>query len=212
MKHTEIQTHQRTDCTIGPMSSDAPKQSLFSSLTLGRISRSSKASSETLTHPLLGASTSSVNLGGDAVNAEAGPSSLPGGGQAKPAGSRSVSAGGIATSLPYKPRTRGLHGSTSSITNVIGSGNINMGSPGLAPAAVTPASPVTPTGVAAPSTTSMSTSATFALPASLMDAASGLDTTATPQYGKYRRQCHRDYKVTASKFESGCTKDRARQR
>ncbi|KAK4685811.1 hypothetical protein P7C73_g4329, partial [Tremellales sp. Uapishka_1] len=135
---------------------DPPKPSLFSSLSIGR-SRSAKPS-EPLTHPLLGASSSSLNLSLDTPDT------------ARPtvshahSSSTSGDVGGVkaVSSLPYKPRQRhgggGGQGSTSSITSITTSTT-------AAPAAAT--SPVTPTaGVAAPPTTSTSTSTTFALPPS----------------------------------------------
>ena len=157
------------------MSADPPKQGLFSSISIGRSPRLSKQSSETLTHPLLGASTSSLNLSDSATAG----SSYDAGTQMSPSharqvsGSRNASGSGDVLNVPYKPRQRGAYGasgSISSITVVTGGGGFGQ-NVGVSP-------PVTPTGVSAAPTTSTSTSATFSLPVSASDRATQIDTTS----------------------------------
>ncbi|WVQ95627.1 hypothetical protein IAU59_002725 [Kwoniella sp. CBS 9459] len=177
------------------MEQPPPKQGLFSSLTMGRASRSSKppvntntnTSNETLTHPLLAASTSSLNIptidtttasspSDHATNAQSGAS--PG---HKPTGSTSSRNGTTSTgpaelaNLPYRPRQRhgGGIGSAGSAASIFGApssaiATTSTASPTLAPTSSSVStSPVTPTIIASgPPTTSTSTSATFALPPS----------------------------------------------
>ncbi|WWD20698.1 hypothetical protein CI109_105174 [Kwoniella shandongensis] len=152
-----------------------PKQSLFSSLSLGRASRSAKAP-ETLAHPLLGASTSSLNLpttsSTDTSSNDSNPSAPPLGHRSTSSVSTKPVAMDTIANLPYKPRQRhgGGIGSIGSNASVL-SNNGGSASPTLAPsvATATPSSPVTPTGIAAAPTTSTSTSTTFALPPSHSD-------------------------------------------
>ena len=140
------------------MPADSPKQGLFSSLTLGRASRTPKPASETLTHPLLGASTSSLNLAADTGQND--------GTTAGRNGAVDIS------SLPYKPRHKPGHaysGSGSSL-NATGSMSIPTGAASTSPVtAGISSSPVTPTSVSARATTSTFTSTTFALPSSATD-------------------------------------------
>ncbi|ORX41021.1 hypothetical protein BD324DRAFT_654638 [Kockovaella imperatae] len=163
------------------MPSDSPKHGLLSTLTLGRSSRSSKPVSETLTHPLLGASTSSLNLVSDGV--------------AEPSGSTShtrQSSGGRSgqvdvTSLPYKPRHKPGQGPSATGVGADQSGSIPTslsatGGPSTSPNVSTltvPTSPVTPTSVSARPTTSTFTSTTFALPPSAVDSNDSQDLVAS---------------------------------
>ena len=153
------------------MSLDQPK-GLFSSLTLGRASKSSKPA-ETLTHPLLGASTSSLNL--TEPNTDSGPShpSLNTHGRQSSA-SRVVSGTGDTFNVPYKPRQRVHgHGSTNSISSVQSLTSPTIHPTSTSTSILTPpvvsTSPVTPTGISAPPITATSTSNTFALPPSATD-------------------------------------------
>lgn len=142
------------------MTTDPPKQGLFSSLTLGRESRTPKPSAETLTHPLLGRSTSSLNLNDD--NAEAGPSQPTN--RRQTSWSTKTGPTEALNNLPYRPRQRhgGGVGSTGNASSVIAP------SPNLLPATVSISSS-TPTSMPTPPTTFTSTSATFALPLSASD-------------------------------------------
>ncbi|KAK6906608.1 hypothetical protein I203_100594 [Kwoniella mangroviensis CBS 8507] len=151
---------------------DQPKPSLFSSLSLGRASRSPRPSNtpiEPLTHPLLGASTSSLNL----PTSELAPSDASAPHLThKSSGSWSAKSGAAElTNLPYKPRQRhgGGIGSAGSAASIFGPSGI--ASPSTQPATSSiSTSPVTPTAiVSAPPTTSTSTSTTFALPPSTSD-------------------------------------------
>nr|XP_018259602.1 uncharacterized protein I303_07670 [Kwoniella dejecticola CBS 10117]OBR81760.1 hypothetical protein I303_07670 [Kwoniella dejecticola CBS 10117] len=158
--------------------SDQPKPSLFSSLSLGRASRS-RPSNETLTHPLLGASTSSLNLpSAESASSDSSAPHLT----HRSSGSWS-SKGGPAelTNLPYKPRQRhgGGIGSTGSATSIFGPSG--TASPTLQPSnPVVSTSPVTPTTiVSAPPTTSTSTSTTFALPPSTSETSVQIDSSAS---------------------------------
>ncbi|KAK8850516.1 hypothetical protein IAR55_004434 [Kwoniella newhampshirensis] len=151
------------------------KQSLFSSLSLGRASRSSKPppASDTLAHPLLGASTSSLNLptsSSDTPSSDSTPSVPSLGHRSTSSVSTQPISMDTIANLPYKPRQRhgggiGSIGSTGSVF----SANGGPSSPTLAPSIMTPNSPATPTGVSAAPTTSTSTSTTFALPPSHSD-------------------------------------------
>ncbi|WVF68072.1 hypothetical protein IAT40_002835 [Kwoniella sp. CBS 6097] len=173
------------------MDQPPPKQGLFSSLTMGRASRSSKQppapsnTNDTLTHPLLAASTSSLNLPTTEITTASSPSDNPSNSQNsgghKSSGSTSSRTGSSSTgpadlaNLPYKPRQRhgGGIGSAGNAASIFGApssaiATTSTASPTLAP---TPSSistsPVTPTIAASgPPTTSTSTSATFALPPS----------------------------------------------
>ncbi|OCF43608.1 guanyl-nucleotide exchange factor [Kwoniella heveanensis CBS 569] len=195
------------------MEQPPPKQGLFSSLTLGRASRSSKPpanaspgtnanTNEPLTHPLLAASTSSLNIPTTSDNTPDLPSTIQQSGH-KSSGSTSSRSGagngtgtgtGSAadlTNLPYKPRQRhgggiGSAGSAASIfgapsSAAIATTSTSTASPTLVP---TPSSvstsPVTPTIVpSGPPTTSTSTStATFALPPSTSDSSLQADYSA----------------------------------
>ncbi|WVQ85958.1 hypothetical protein IAT38_008126 [Cryptococcus sp. DSM 104549] len=147
------------------------KPGLFSSLSLGRASRSSKPSSETLAHPLLAASTSSLSLPTtDATATDTAPSPNPTLTH-RASGSWSKNGGDPIGALPYKPRQRhgGGIGSVSSTTSIFGPSGAP--SPTLQPTSAAPVatSPVTPSAVSAPPTTSTSTSTTFALPPSHSD-------------------------------------------
>ncbi|WWD08310.1 hypothetical protein V865_006421 [Kwoniella europaea PYCC6329] len=151
---------------------DQPKPSLFSSLSLGRASRSPRPSTtpnEPLTHPLLGASTSSLNLpSSELAPPDASAPHLT----HKSSGSWSAKSGaGELTNLPYKPRQRhgGGIGSAGSAASIFGPSG--TASPTTQPATSSVStSPVTPTTiVSAPPTTSTSTSTTFALPPSTSD-------------------------------------------
>ena len=143
------------------MAIEPTKQGLFSSLSLGRASRSPKPPSETLTHPLLGASSSSLNLAAD--NAEAGPSSPVNGRHSS--WSPKIAASEALSKLPYKARQRhaGGAGSTSSSNSfmVPAPSSTTMTAPTVSP---------TTTGFPLPPTTSRSTSTSFALPPSMSDA------------------------------------------
>nr|XP_019007358.1 uncharacterized protein I206_07924 [Kwoniella pini CBS 10737]OCF46139.1 hypothetical protein I206_07924 [Kwoniella pini CBS 10737] len=157
--------------------SDQPRSSLFSSLSLGRASRS-RPSNETLAHPLLGASTSSLNLPtSDSMSIESSAPHLT-----HRTSSSFSSKGGSAEmpNLPYKPRQRhgGGIGSAGSATSIFGSAN--TASPTLQPVNPTiSTSPVTPTTiVSAPPTTSTSTSTTFALPPSTSETSIQIDSSA----------------------------------
>ncbi|EIW69899.1 hypothetical protein TREMEDRAFT_73653 [Tremella mesenterica DSM 1558] len=152
-----------------------PKQSIFSTLSL----RARKAPSETLTHPLLAASSSQLNLTVPADTSEAGPSHhhLP-----PPSHSRESSfhkGVGQVGGLPYKPRQKHAgHPSTGSYDSVFG---INT-SPSTGPSIPTVSVPMSPSSVAAAPTTSTSTSTTFALPPSAAEdltASTGSSGTAT---------------------------------
>ncbi|WWC92284.1 uncharacterized protein L201_007238 [Kwoniella dendrophila CBS 6074] len=158
--------------------SDQPKSSLFSSLSLGRASRSPKppvSPNETLTHPLLGASTSSLNLPtADLATTDGSAPSLT----HKTSGSWSSKSGqSELPNLPYKPRQRhgGGIGSAGSANSIFGAANTS--SPTLQPSTSSiSTSPVTPTTlVSAPPTTSTSTSTTFALPPSTSETPAQLD-------------------------------------
>ncbi|RXK41692.1 hypothetical protein M231_00927 [Tremella mesenterica] len=152
-----------------------PKQSIFSTLSL----RARKAPSETLTHPLLAASSSQLNLTVPADTSEAGPSHhhLP-----PPSHSRESSfhkGVGQVGGLPYKPRQKHAgHPSTGSYDSVFG---INT-SPSTGPSIPAVSVPMSPSSVAAAPTTSTSTSTTFALPPSAAEdltASTGSSGTAT---------------------------------
>ena len=143
----------------------SPKQGLFSSLTLGRASRTPQpGETPTPTHPLLASSHSSLNLVAD--NTDAGPS--------QPITTRQSSwsaktgAGEALSSLPYKPRQRygGGLGSTGSVSSLPSSTPSNVPSN-----AMPTIKPATPTGMPAPPTTSTS----FALPASASDALAAIE-------------------------------------
>ncbi|WVW80846.1 hypothetical protein I302_102836 [Kwoniella bestiolae CBS 10118] len=160
---------------------DQPKPGLFSSLSLGRASRSPRPSNtpnETLTHPLLGASASSLNLSSSEL---APPDATAPHLTHKSSGSWSAKSGpGELTNLPYKPRQRHGGGIGSA-----GSANSIFGAPGAASPTLQPTSssvstsPVTPTTiVSAPPTTSTSTSTTFALPPSTSDPPAQVDYSA----------------------------------
>jgi hypothetical protein len=157
-------TDQETPLPRG--SRESKQGGLFSSLSLGRASKSPKPS-ETLTHPLLGASSSTLNLATtDEANnpghSRSGSGTLSASGVG---GSTNGSSGDVPNPLPYKPRQRHAHqGSTSSVSSLTAGGNAP--SPTLHPtsSATILTSPVTPTTVIAPATTSTSTSTTFALP------------------------------------------------
>ena len=151
------------------------KPSIFSSLNIRR--KAPAASEGTLAHPLLGASTSSLNLSApqsDVQNAEAGPSRSPT--LLSRPGSWSKSPTDV-SNLPYKPRQRhGPHPSISSTDSAMLAGS-SSGSPTLTPGLPIITTPLSPAGVSAAPTTSTSTSATFALPPSAID---GQDVAATP--------------------------------
>ncbi|WVR08545.1 hypothetical protein IAU60_005600 [Kwoniella sp. DSM 27419] len=164
---------------------DQPKPGLFSSLSIGRASRLAKSAataatgpSEPLTHPLLGASTSSLSL---PASDTTGPDATAG--QAaghKATGSWSARNPTDLSNLPYKPRQRhgGGMGSSGSATSIFGSAA--PGSPNIAPISSASTSPVIPTTVvSAPPTTSTSTSATFALPPSTTETSTQADFSAS---------------------------------
>ncbi|WRT70689.1 uncharacterized protein IL334_007687 [Kwoniella shivajii] len=160
---------------------DQPKPSLFSSLSLGRASRpkpTNTNSNEIITHPLLGASTSSINLPSAELTLPDASSSQ---GSHKSSGSWSAKTGTTEiANLPYKPRQRhgGGIGSAGSSTSMFGP--TTTGSPVLQPTASNVStSPATPTAiVSAAPTTSTSTSATFALPPSASDPPAQVDFSA----------------------------------
>ncbi|CAD6572781.1 MAG: hypothetical protein TREMPRED_000628, partial [Tremellales sp. Tagirdzhanova-0007] len=144
------------------MASDPTKQGLFSSLSLGRASRSPKPPpSETLTHPLLGASSSSLNLAAD--NAEAGPS-LPANGRHS-SWSPKLAASEALSKLPYKARQRHAGGAAS----ISSSNSFMVPAPSLTTLTASTVSP-TATGIPVSPTTYRSTSTSFPLPPSVSDA------------------------------------------
>ncbi|ODN99475.1 hypothetical protein L198_03319 [Cryptococcus wingfieldii CBS 7118] len=153
---------------------DAPqKPSLFASLSLPRTSRHK----EPLAHPLLAASSPTL--------ADDTPPTAPPNLRHKSSGSWSKSSPPDTLPLPYKPRQRhgGGIGSVSSTNSIIGT-SAGGSSPTLQPAALpgsnAPPSPVTPTAVSAPPTTSTSTSTTFALPPSHSDPPAQANESAVP--------------------------------
>ena len=144
------------------------QKGLFSSLSLGRATRAPRQPSETLTHPLLGASSSSTHLpaGGEASGDKASPSLA-----AAHVRSDSYNKAEL-YGLPYKPRQRhSARDSVGSVNSMLGGASAGPSSvsPNLAPIS-TGATGTSPTalntGIAAPPTISTSTSTTFALPAS----------------------------------------------
>lgn len=151
------------------MSEDKQK-GLFSSLSLGRAARIPRQPSETLTHPLLGASSSSTHLpaGGEASGDKATPSIAA---HVRTDSYNKAELHG----LPYKPRQRhSARDSAGSMNSMLGASAAGPSSvsPNLAPISTGPlgTSPTTPnTGIAAPPTISTSTSTTFALPPSASD-------------------------------------------
>jgi hypothetical protein len=147
------------------------QKGLFSSLSLGRAARTPRQPSETLTHPLLGASSSSTQLpaGGEVNGDKASPSIAT-------AHTRTDSYNKAELhGLPYKPRQRhSARDSAGSMNSMLGANTAGPSSvsPNLAPisAAAPGTSPTTPnSGIAAPPTISTSTSTTFALPPSASD-------------------------------------------
>ncbi|ORY31203.1 hypothetical protein BCR39DRAFT_526838 [Naematelia encephala] len=172
------------------MSETPAKHGLFSSLSLGRSSRAPKPAAEpTLAHPLLGASSSTLNL------ADQSDSSLPLP-QHNRQGSftqRSASGSDALNGLPYKPRQKhgGGIGSTGSATSIFTP--VPNSSPTIAAAAAAVpiiTSPVTPGAV---TTTSTSTSATFALPPSAMDGSNAMaeSSSSVPTGGSATSQLQR---------------------
>lgn len=161
------------------MAEEPKPKGLFSSLSLGRATKAPRQPSETLTHPLLGASSSSLHLPtapAETATTDAGPS------VSQPAHVRQDSytkAGSDISGLPYKPRQRhGPRDSAGSMNSLLGGGGGPVPgssvSPNLAPvnhSSGPGTSPTTPTNImAAPATTSTSTSATFTLPATASEA------------------------------------------
>ena len=155
------------------------QKGLFSSLSLGRAARTSRQPSETLTHPLLGASLSYTQLpaGGETTGDKASPS-----GPNAHVRTESYTKAEI-SGLPYKPRQR------HSARDSAGSMNSMLGATPAGPSSVSPnlapitthagpgTSPTTPiAGVAAPPTISTSTSTTFALPPSASDPQVAIET------------------------------------
>ena len=187
------------------MSTDSPsKQGLFSSLNLGRAGRSSKQqSSETLAHPLLGASTSSLSIADPSSSTADGDASLISLSHSRQV-SGEASTGG---SLPYKPRQKGGggHGSKGSVSSLQGlTSSHNAGSN---PHSTLSTSPTTPTGPTAFPTTSTSTSATFALPSSTIDSSGTADpsssTGAMANYTATNRLQLQSLKASAQKIGLG---------
>ena len=152
------------------MPSDSPRHGLFSSLTLGRASKSPKQTSETLAHPLLGASTSSLNLASDAAHQNDASASSPSRPVVPPPSGSRVVSGVDLSALPYKPRHRSGHaqghGHSASTSSALTASSAAVPSSSPTASGVMTTSPVTPTNVSAKPTTSTFTSTTFALPPS----------------------------------------------
>lgn len=180
------------------------KPSLFSSFIPGRATKSPRGS-ETLAHPLLGASTSSLNLSAP-TSAATGPSGVDGAdGLDHAAASPSVdtvgaaagsdptltspSLGGpssprTATGLPYKAREpRQRHGHTNSASSIATQHSLHASSASVGLGIST--SPAAATSGPAPPTTSTSTStgATFALSPPSDDSLGGASGLASSVFG-----------------------------
>lgn len=167
------------------MADETKQKGLFSSLSLGRAARVPRQPSETLTHPLLGASSSSLHLPAapaETSTTDAGVSTSQSSNNQSDVHSHARTGSGVAN-LPYKPRQKhGARDSAGSMNSLFGGGGPGPSSslsPNLAPITIASApgtSPTTPTNaMAAPATTSTSTSATFTLPTSASEAQVNVD-------------------------------------